>query len=54
MNDADLIEALAERQWKRMTRSSVPYAELNEGDKRACRALVTPVLSDLREFEVSA
>lgn len=48
---AELVEALAERQWRRMTRSSVPYADLNDGDKRACRAIVAPILADIRELK---
>lgn len=49
MND-DLIEALAERHWKRMTRSGVPYAEIAENDKRAARAFVRPILADVLEL----
>lgn len=46
----ELIEFLAERQWGRMTRSSVPFAHLAEQDRRACRALVAPVAADLVEW----
>ena len=49
-----LIESLAARQWDRMTRSTVPYADLSESDKRACRALVEPVLADVRELDGAA
>lgn len=47
MNREQLIERLAERQWRRMTRTTTPYASLNENDKRACRALVVPILDDV-------
>jgi hypothetical protein len=47
----DLLDFLAERQWLRMTRSGVPWAEITEGDKRACRSLVAPIATDLAEWE---
>lgn len=54
MTEAELTEVLAARQWQRMTRSSVPYSALTESDRRACRALVAPVLADIRELEASS
>lgn len=51
MTDHDhIVEELAARQWQRMTRSTTTYAELNEHDQQACRALVTPVLHDLADL----
>lgn len=51
MSDHDvLLEHLAAQQWHRMTRSSTPYADLNEHDQRACRALVSPVLADVSDL----
>ncbi|KAB2806979.1 hypothetical protein F9L07_28515 [Pimelobacter simplex] len=44
---AELLEHLAEQQWRRMTRSGVPWDQLNESDRRACRAIVKPILDDL-------
>ncbi|UUW88380.1 hypothetical protein [Pimelobacter simplex] len=44
---AELLEHLAERQWRRMTRSSTPWDDLNESDRRACRAIVKPILDDI-------
>lgn len=46
----DLVEQLAARCWSRMTRTTTPYAELNEHDQRACRALVEPVVRDLLDL----
>lgn len=63
-NDASIdydqvVEQLAERQWARMTTSSVPYASLNADDRRGIRAQVEPVLADLlalhgRQYEERA
>lgn len=50
----DVIEALAERQWRRMTRTTTAYADLTDSDKRACRALVMPIVADLEEMGLVA
>ena len=51
---AELLEHLAERQWHRMTRSTTAWDDLNEGDRRACRALVRPILDDIAEAQAAA
>lgn len=47
---APIIDDLAELQWKRMTRTSTPYADLTPSDRAACRAIVAPVLADLQRL----
>lgn len=48
MTEPELIDILSERQWNRMTRSGVTWADLTEHDRRASRAIVAPILADLR------
>lgn len=47
---ADVVEQLAERQWRRMTRTTTAYAALNPDDQRAVRAQVEPILADLLDL----
>ena len=46
----ELVEFCARRQWQRMTRGGIKWDDLPEGDRRAARALVVPVLDDAQEW----